>query len=424
MDGAAYPVQPPYVSGVVPDVAVNQFLRSTVIPSAWPNAKLIESRVQRLRFSPGEECAAVATLTLDPAPTERPQVVVTFALAGSPSGFDGFYSSELGCFVEIFPSDWRLRDLREALAAEGMLQTITEVLAVDPAVAVQLDVSVLRYRPHSRAVLAYGLRDGSGATVGEAIGKVYRSASKARRAWQILDSIYRATGPARIIPKPLRLVQDATLVLMEKAAGRSLVAFLQDGSEPAATAAVAQVANALVAFHGAITENLKPHLLRKDMDSFLELMGNIGLAFEAEFALNELRSRIEKRFASLPPSRAATVHGAFKPSAVLIGELGVTIVDLDSCAAGDPARDVACFASKLRSMALDDDRARLSELADAFIETYAAAASDTGLRERVRTYEALYLACLALKHLQASWQGQLGALPARRLLELALELLD
>jgi hypothetical protein len=422
MNPAAGSPQPPYVSGVLPEVAVTGFLQSTVIPATWPTAKLIESRVRRLRFSPGEEYAAVATLTLDPAPTVNPQVVLTFTPSGCPAGLDGIYSAELECFAEIFPSDWRLRQLREVLTDDRMVGEIAGSLAIHRG-QLELDINLRRYRPHSRAVVEYRLKDVSGATLGEAIGKVYRSKSKARRAWRGLEFIYRQTEAAPVIPRPLRLLEDAALVLMEKAAGRPLAAVLKNESAAVVQQALKRTAGALRDFHAVRFEGLKRRTRQKDLDALAKLVRDAGPGLEAELGPKELVTGIAESLGALPPSGVTTTHGAFKPSAVLLGSERVTFVDLDSCAAGDPARDVACFASKLRSMALDGGSEELSGLAEGFIETYVAGSDDQDLRERVRFYEALYLAGLALKHVNASWRGEAGATPAKPLLELARDVL-
>jgi Phosphotransferase enzyme family len=62
--------------------------------------------------------------------------------------------------------------------------------------------------------------------------------------------------------------------------------------------------------------------------------------------------------------RAATIHGSFHDDQVLVGDDGVTLLDLDSACIGHPLLDVGHFASYLTAAGEDAARARFLEACD------------------------------------------------------------
>jgi Phosphotransferase enzyme family len=61
------------------------------------------------------------------------------------------------------------------------------------------------------------------------------------------------------------------------------------------------------------------------------------------------------------PSAQATIHGSFHDDQVLVGDEGVTLLDLDSAAIGHPLLDVGHFASYLTAAGEDEARGRFLE---------------------------------------------------------------
>jgi hypothetical protein len=223
-----------------------------------------------------------------------------------------------------------------------------------------------------------------------------------------------------VIPRPIALIEEAALVLMEKSEGRPLPALIANASLTETRLALSHAADALIAFHAVYPGKLKARRPWRDIDALKPLARDAGLEAAAALGLAGLVAQIEERFQDLAvPDPPSLTHGACKPSSVLIEDGRATFVDLDSCAAGDPARDVAAFASKLRAMRLEDGKEALSDLANEFVELYVARSRDPGISERVRFYEGMFLAGLGLKHLNTSWRGETGASPAMALIEAA-----
>jgi aminoglycoside phosphotransferase (APT) family kinase protein len=61
------------------------------------------------------------------------------------------------------------------------------------------------------------------------------------------------------------------------------------------------------------------------------------------------------------PTAQATIHGSFHDDQVLVGDEGVTLLDLDSAAIGHPLLDVGHFASYLTAAGEDEARGRFLE---------------------------------------------------------------
>lgn len=425
-------VVPVYASGIVPQAELHDFVSRVVVPSFWRGSELTSLDLKRVRFSPGEECAVLATLGLEPDSAARPQVVVTFTPKGelakatkrhkklSSAGGDFVMSPALGCMAEVFPSDWRLPSL-QGLINEGSLKpALLAALEIEGAAEVySLESTVLRYRPHSRAVLAFTLRTADGSVRAESVGKIYRNEKKAARAWRLLNAVHAQTAASPIVPRPVLWLDEAALVLMAKAPGSSLASLLtRDGNGDASSAGVRAAAEALFAFHGVETSEAKDRDADKDLKAARKLAKEMrpqtALVLEARKLLKNIDDLME---AFIRPVGRTLTHGAFKPSAVLVEGGQATIVDLDGCARGDPARDVGCFASKLREMAVLHDQPRLAALSDEFVQAYASRSPDALVVERARVYASLFLTGLALKNLNTRTDGKAASFPATLLLE-------
>ncbi|HEX5780962.1 MAG TPA: aminoglycoside phosphotransferase family protein [Solirubrobacteraceae bacterium] len=74
----------------------------------------------------------------------------------------------------------------------------------------------------------------------------------------------------------------------------------------------------------------------------------------------DLAERILAALAGVRPARA-TIHGSFHDDQVLVGDDGVTLLDLDSAAIGHPLFDVGEFASYLTAAGEDEARGRFLE---------------------------------------------------------------
>jgi Phosphotransferase enzyme family len=116
------------------------------------------------------------------------------------------------------------------------------------------------------------------------------------------------------------------------------------------------VAEALARLHATPVE-----LAAHDMESEAR---DLRAAAETAAAIGadpgDLAERLLSELATVEPA-TATIHGSFHDDQVLVGEHGVTLLDLDSAALGHPLFDVGEFASYLTAAGKEEARGRFLE---------------------------------------------------------------
>jgi hypothetical protein len=116
------------------------------------------------------------------------------------------------------------------------------------------------------------------------------------------------------------------------------------------------VAEAMAQLHATCVE-LRAHDLEmeaRDLRSAAETAAAIGAD------PGDLAERLLSRLVEVAPA-TATIHGSFHDDQVLVGEDGVTLLDLDSAAIGHPLFDVGEFASYLTAAGEEEARGRFLE---------------------------------------------------------------
>jgi aminoglycoside phosphotransferase (APT) family kinase protein len=361
----------PSFQWLLSEEGARRFFSRCVMPDQEVRALALEE----MSYRPGRECWALYRVHL--AGEAQRRALVTFA-----EGLDEVYAHHYegrphlaaflpghGCLVEHFPADWRLPSLAGAMAGGR-------------------DVSVLRYRPHTRCVLSY-VQDGE-----EAIGKVFSESAKAARlaeTLKLLEAQGRAAG--LVLPRPLGTAGG--LLLMEKVAGTPLRELLEDAAH--AEALVRLAAAALLKLHGFAFESPGVESSgRRTLSYKLERL--YKRATPLELVAPDLAARLNGVLARLAPliARAPTpsytfVHGGYKPAQLLVDGNSVAVLDLDDACLGDPAMDVGNFMAVLVREALLTSQAHLRELARLFLDEYGASSTAPGVVARARLFETLYL---------------------------------
>jgi Phosphotransferase enzyme family len=119
------------------------------------------------------------------------------------------------------------------------------------------------------------------------------------------------------------------------------------------------VAEAMKRLH-ATRVDLPAHSMEAEV---ADLRAAAELATWLGFECGDLAERLARRMLAVPP-RAATIHGSFHDDQVLVGDEGITLLDLDSAAVGHPLLDVGHFASYLTAAGEDAARAAFLEACD------------------------------------------------------------
>jgi hypothetical protein len=116
---------------------------------------------------------------------------------------------------------------------------------------------------------------------------------------------------------------------------------------------MAPVAEALRRLHATPVEGLRAHSMEAEIE---DLRAAAQTATALGVPADDLAERLAPLLAGAEPG-AATIHGSFHDDQVLVGDEGVTLLDLDSAAIGHPLLDVGHFAAYLSAAGEEDARA-------------------------------------------------------------------
>jgi aminoglycoside phosphotransferase (APT) family kinase protein len=401
-----------------PDDA-KDLIQRFALPAVWPGRQLRDLHIERLRFTPGEECTAFCAVTLTgPAGESHHSVTIGFLpeadiaeevayqaeIASSRAGQDAIlFPAGLGCLIEVFPADRRLVSLGQALSSTDMAPRLAPLLLpeANDYGDFTFEVRTLRYRPHSRCLIAYTFTGRDDASRYEAIGKLYGSKKKARFSASLLTRLSEQSDGTPFTPRVVAFIDKWRLLIMSKVEGRNLGSILSNGSQAESHHALQLAAEALAKLHAATTDTDSiEHKTRageiaelKDQSRHFQ-----DIAPDVVMAAKPLIERLEG-LSPVGEVKPRLLHGAFKPSQLLIGETFATIVDLDGHGLGDPAFDIGVFEAKVFKDSLDPGRGHLAVLSNRLLDAYVALSDDADIRERALVFEAIALGRLAFREL-------------------------
>jgi hypothetical protein len=219
---------------------------------------------------------------------------------------------ELGGVAQLFPADVRLPALADAVAR-------------GPA-------ELVRYKPGRRAVLRYdGARVVYGKLRADTAGALHVELS--RRLIELGIST----------PAPLGYLPDLQMTLHEEQHGTRLAEL----RGPDLEAWMEPVAAALARLHATNGAELPTHSMQDEIEDLRAAADTAAALLPHRRAdVDALLDHLVAGLAAARPA-AATIHGSFHDDQVLVGDEGVSLLDLDSAAVGGPLLDVGHFASYL-----------------------------------------------------------------------------
>jgi aminoglycoside phosphotransferase (APT) family kinase protein len=379
---------------------------------------------------------------------DDPRVGELLAYVG-PAEFRGHWPGivccpRIGLSVQSFPYDVDLPGLPAALATSppdgrlaAALTAAAQAVLGDLGVSVtEVRVSPVRYKPGARCVLRYQVRSAAAEEL-VFFGKLYSDPADAavayrlaQRLWAALDRPsppQRQNAPAApsapaVVPRPLALVEEMSLVITEVAGGAhgggQLTGStrlrpprrLRSTADPP-RAALAGSAAALAWMH---TSRVTAERYAPSGPAYAARVGEwsqalAGTVPELGGQLDRVARPLSEALARAEADNPVLVHGAFKPGQLVfcVSDPQPVITDLDGAGMGDPALDVGCFLAYMRQPGLDRDRGGTrtwyAAARDAFLGAYLAALGSHGAAPE-------YLAAL---------QGRAAAFEAALLLKIA-----
>jgi len=400
---------------------MQQFLNHRVLPAAWPGQHVTAVAIEDTAYKPGKECEILYSLQFaDPARGQSRWVAVTFANATKlgaiyrhHSGGDGVaqptsrpavFLPESGCLVEFFPRDWALPYLARALEPREVASLLSKGRAEAKQARRLPKIEVLRYRCHRRCVLRYTLDAPDGSGPQEVIGKVYDSGSLAVEMAQVQNVLHaQAAACGLIIPKPLKVIEEWGLLLMERVPGTSMRPRVKQGRAPQQlTEVIGLAAAALASLHRLRFKSQEVQSLQTRVKEFRKRAASFHLivpllAQQADTLLRQIR-RLGARSTTVAPS---FLHGDFSPSQLLMDKGRIAVVDFDSVCLGDPAIDVGKFMAKLHYSAVASRAGdEFRQLATYFLSEYQARLPENRVAERIHLFLSASLVRLALREFE------------------------
>lgn len=237
-------------------------------------------------------------------------------------------------------------------------------------------VQRLRLHPGSRCTFLYSVE---GWPEAECIAKVY--ARSQPPTTQTLASLQAAglTAPGRQrVPEVIAELPALRLVLLRVAPGRSAAELLREG----ALDALARAGEWLGAFHAAPIALPTAYTLRDPLAQAARWSGRN--ARHAPAPADRAIALHARLLDARPPwpAEARLIHGDFGAAHVFVAAETTTVIDWDSCRAGDPAEDAGRFVASLWHLAarerISRDDAAAAEWC--FRDAYAAAQPQTAAR--------------------------------------------
>lgn len=274
-------------------------------------------------------------------------------------------------------------------------------------------VTVVRHKPGRRCTLRYDLQQGDQARRSRSrlYGKTYAS----DRGPAVHAALVALAGGAMppgspTVPRPVAWLPDLRLHLLSSVPGTPVEPFLRAGD----CATAERLADAVCNLHASRSAIARSHDLTAELAPLTERVEQLRAASP------RLRSAATRCLAAVLegarrpwPWRYRPIHRDLYHDQILIGPHGVSFVDLDDAALGEPAVDVANVVAHLRLLAIQSGAERpLSDVGRAFRAR--CLAIDPGLDpELVRLLEGATLLRLAAIHLpRASGEVTAGALLA------------
>jgi aminoglycoside phosphotransferase (APT) family kinase protein len=208
---------------------------------------------------------------------------------------------------------------------------------------------------------------------GRVFAKLYRDAS-GKHAYQVLSTLWNdGFGPTSRyrVAQPLAFMPDLNLMLARAAPGRELAAATTDEE---LVAGAREAARWLLQLHRSPLRLGEP---RYPMEVYHKLLHRLGKAAatrpELVETLLEQADRLEETARKLR-LQLVQAHGQFRHIHVFLSDDAVTVIDLDRCRPGDPARDVGEYIHRMRTKRYKASRgkSRAEEATRTLLEDYGA----------------------------------------------------
>lgn len=250
----------------------------------------------------------------------------------------------------------------------------------------------VRYVPGNAHVVRFDPPDSPGAGEGSIFAKVFRDTGEADRRREAIGAASKALeGLPGVIPLDvLPGTAAGGVLLFPFAAGASLAAHIRS-SAPGTASSLRVLAAAAAALHAAAPPpGLRQRPLEVEVAAAAYAGWHLGRLLPEAAADFERLLGVAAGAAGTVAEEAVLAHGDFKAEHARAQSGRITLIDLDSAAAAEPALDLGRLLADLRWELRGDPRARSAAQA-CFLDGYRSAGGLTGARElRARVFELVF----------------------------------
>ena len=378
-----------------------------VLPRLGLGSDVTDVVIEDMTYWPRKRCVVLYAIRFGDASGRRStRAVATFAadarLSRKTRSGAAVFVPELRCLVELFPQDCRLPGLGSLTDVGEVALHLSKRGMTAALSSTRREVHTLQYRPHQRCVLRYPLKSVDGHWPGDVIGKVYPRLPKATQAWRAHTFLDTQSMSGITTPKPLCLLGDLNVVLMEHVEGKPLKEVLNGAvtGEITAENAARRLAAAMVALHGTTFPGQEIETLQTRMQLFRSRTFNLhhvapSLAQQVDTQLERIAALAEGCLLPAP----ACIHGECKSSQFVMVDGRMVMLDFDRACLGDPAIDVGHFMAAVHREAMEGARIAARDIAGAFLDAYLERSPDRGLETRSRLFQAASLVRMAVRSL-------------------------
>jgi len=285
------------------------------------------------------------------------------------------YAPELELLFQVFPADRRLGALARAADGRAVATALEAALAVRTGGArlASVAVHVVRYKPARKCLFRYDLTWAGGAAPNRP-GLVYAKVArreKFERTRDILARLRAAADPLFFeLPEPLGTVPELCMELFSPVAGVPLSALFAADNFPALCQ---RVAAGLHQLHALPIDIGRERCASENAARVAASASEFAALLPAERPrIAALGRTLRARLSAMPlsPSRLGLIHGDFHGDNVVVDGTGLGLVDLESCATGDPADDVGSMWAQLTWLGCKAGAVASTAGRDAFLEAY------------------------------------------------------
>ena len=200
-------------------------------------------------------------------------------------------------------------------------------------------------------------------------------------------------APLRV-PEPLGFLVDENFLLMRRAEGTPFTQLIfENTSKLDLTNAARAAAQWLAQLHGSKMQFLEvePACERIKLFKLSDMMAKAAAAYPEQ---GSLLLELLQKLRGLAPLESSTIlvptHGQFTPANIYLQDGNVSVIDLDRICLSDPAKDVAMFVHRVRSLLFkgSDDTNKSELIVREFLREYRAHAPEN--LQNLPYYRALY----------------------------------